>query len=40
MYNPDPPVNFIENESLRSFFDVAFVWQNGADNRGSPIIDY
>jgi len=40
MYNPDPPVSLTENTSLRSFFDVTFVWQNGAENRGSPIIDY
>jgi hypothetical protein len=40
MINPDAPVNFMENTSLRSFTDLAFTWQDGARNMGSPIIDY
>jgi hypothetical protein len=40
MINPDPPVDLTENTNLRSFFDVAFVWQDGANTNGSPIVDY
>jgi hypothetical protein len=40
MTNPDAPVNLIENTSLRSFTQIAFVWQEGANNYGSAIIDY
>ena len=40
MTNPDPPVDLAENTSLRSFFDLALVWNDGASNMGSAIIDY
>lgn len=40
MTNPNEPVSFIENTNLRSFFDIAFTWVDGASNMGSVIIDY
>jgi hypothetical protein len=40
MTNPDAPVSLAENTSLRSFFDIAFVWNDGPSNMGSVIIDY
>lgn len=40
MTNPDEPVNLVENTSLRSFYDIAFTWADGASNMGSVIIDY
>ena len=40
MTNPDPPINLIENTALRSFTQIALVWDDGVSNKGSSIVNY
>lgn len=38
--NPDPPQLLIEEYSKRAATSLGFSWSNGAENGGSPILDY
>lgn len=40
MADSDVPINLQENIALRSFTQVAFTWQDGLNNNGSPIVSY
>jgi hypothetical protein len=37
---PDTPVNTAENYSLREAYQLAIIWEEGASNGGTPVIDY
>jgi len=40
MTNPDEPINLIENTNLRSFTQIAMVWDDGLSGNGSPVYAY
>lgn len=37
---PDAPVSLTENLSERTYTSLGFVWVDGADPGGLPILDY
>lgn len=38
--DPDTPVLLVEDYSKRTATTLGFSWQDGAENGGSPILDY
>ena len=38
--NPDAPVNFSEDQTLRAATSLGLQWEEGTANGGTPVIDY
>jgi hypothetical protein len=38
--NPDAPLTLANNPALTSGTSIAVVWAEGAQNGGSPVLDY